>query len=117
MPYVGGYFPGLVVKGVSSALQVLDDGHVRKRREANAEIKDANGNLVTLAEAQSNEDLNNKKTIRKNIVNSADISKGSDSIDVGRISHAEHVQSLKFAYHVWQPRRLKVLLVHLLVSI
>lgn len=87
MPYVGGYFPGLVVKGAGAAAGAWMAGHVRKRR-ANAEIKDANGNLVTLAEAQSNEDLNNKKTIIENIVNSADISKGSDSIDVGRISHA-----------------------------
>ena len=86
MPYVGGYFPGLVVKGAGAAAGAWMAGHVRKRR-ANAEIKDANGNLVTLAEAQSNEDLNNKKTIIENIVNSADISKGSDSIDVGRISH------------------------------
>ena len=87
MPYVGGYFPGLVVKGAGAAAGAWMAGHVRKRR-ANAEIKDANGNLVTLAEAQSNEDFNNKKTIIENIVNSADISKGSDSIDVGRISHA-----------------------------
>lgn len=87
MPYVGGYFPGLVVKGAGAAAGAWMAGHIRKRR-ANAEIKDANGNLVTLAEAQSNEDLNNKKTIIENIVNSADISKGSDSIDVGRISHA-----------------------------
>ena len=87
MPYVGGYFPGLVVKGAGAAAGAWMAGHVRKRR-ANAEIKDANGNLVTLAEAQSNEDLNDKKTIIENIVNSADISKGSDSIDVGRISHA-----------------------------
>ena len=86
-PYVGGYFPGLVVKGAGAAAGAWMAGHVRKRR-ANAEIKDANGNLVTLAEAQSNEDLNDKKTIIENIVNSADISKGSDSIDVGRISHA-----------------------------
>lgn len=86
MPYVGGYFPGLVVKGAGAVAGAWMAGHVRKRR-ANAEIKDANGNLVTLAEAQSNEDLNNKKTIIENIVNSADISKGSDSIDVGRISH------------------------------
>ena len=87
MPYVGGYFPGLVVKGAGAAAGAWMAGHVRKRR-ANAEIKDANGNLVTLAEAQSNEDFNNKKTIIENIVNSADISKGSDSIDVGKISHA-----------------------------
>ena len=87
MPYVGGYFPGLVVKGAGAAAGAWMAGHVRKRR-ANAEVKDANGNLVTLAEAQSNEDFNNKKTIIENIVNSADISKGSDSIDVGRISHA-----------------------------
>ena len=87
MPYVGGYFPGLVVKGAGAAAGAWMAGYVRKRR-ANAEIKDANGNLVTLAEAQSNEDLNDKKTIIENIVNSADISKGSDSIDVGRISHA-----------------------------
>ena len=87
MPYVGGYFPGLVVKGAGAAAGAWMAGHIRKRR-ANAEIKDANGNLVTLAEAQSNEDFNNKKTIIENIVNSADISKGSDSIDVGRISHA-----------------------------
>ena len=87
IPYVGGYFPGLVVKGAGAVAGAWMAGHVRKRR-ANAEVKDANGNLVTLAEAQSNEDLNNKKTIIENIVNSADISKGSDSIDVGRISHA-----------------------------
>ena len=87
IPHVGGYFPGLVVKGAGAAAGAWMAGHVRKRR-ANAEIKDANGNLVTLAEAQSNEDFNNKKTIIENIVNSADISKGSDSIDVGRISHA-----------------------------
>ncbi len=87
MPYVGGYVPGLVVKGAGAVAGAWMAGHVRKRR-ANAEIKDANGNLVTLAEAQSNEDFNNKKTIIENIVNSADISKGSDSIDVGRISHA-----------------------------
>lgn len=87
MPYVGGYFPGLVVKGAGAAAGAWMAGHVRKRR-ANAEVEDANGNLVTLAEAQSNEDLNDKKTIIENIVNSADISKGSDSIDVGRISHA-----------------------------
>ena len=87
MPYVGGYFPGLVVKGAGAVAGAWMADHVRKRR-ANAEIKDANGNLVTLAEAQSNEDFNNKKTIIENIVNSADISKGSDSIDVGRISHA-----------------------------
>ena len=87
MPYVGGYFPGLVVKGAGAAAGAWMAGHVRKRR-ANAEVKDANGNLVTLAKAQSNEDLNDKKTIIENIVNSADISKGSDSIDVGRISHA-----------------------------
>ncbi len=87
IPHVGGYFPGLVVKGAGAAAGAWMAGHVRKRR-ANAEIRDANGNLVTLAEAQSNEDFNNKKTIIENIVNSADISKGSDSIDVGRISHA-----------------------------
>ena len=87
MPYVGGYFPGLVVKGAGAVAGAWMADHVRKRR-ANAEVKDANGNLVTLAEAQSNEDFNNKKTIIENIVNSADISKGSDSIDVGRISHA-----------------------------
>ena len=87
IPHVGGYFPGLVVKGAGAAAGAWMAGHVRKRR-ANAEVKDANGNLVTLAEAQSNEDFNNKKTIIENIVNSADISKGSDSIDVGRISHA-----------------------------
>lgn len=87
MPYVGGYFPGLVVKGAGAAAGAWMAGHVRKRR-ANAEVEDANGNLVTLAKAQSNEDLNDKKTIIENIVNSADISKGSDSIDVGRISHA-----------------------------
>lgn len=87
IPHVGGYFPGLVVKGAGAAAGAWMAGHVRKRR-ANAEIKDTNGNLVTLAEAQSNEDFNNKKTIIENIVNSADISKGSDSIDVGRISHA-----------------------------
>ena len=87
IPHVGGYFPGLVVKGAGAAAGAWMAGHIRKRR-ANAEIKDANGNLVTLAEAQSNEDFNNKKTIIENIVNSADISKGSDSIDVGRISHA-----------------------------
>ena len=87
MPYVGGYFPGLVVKGAGAAAGAWMAGHVRKRR-ANAEVKDANGNLVTLAKAQSNEDLNDKKTIIENIVNSADISKGSDSIDVCRISHA-----------------------------
>jgi hypothetical protein cdiviTM7_01759 len=87
MPYVGGYFPGLVVKGAGAAAGAWMAGHVRKRR-ANAEIKDANGNLVTLAKDQSNKDLNDKKIIIENIVNSADISKGSDSIDVGRISHA-----------------------------
>ena len=87
IPYVGGYFPGLVVKGAGAAAGAWMAGHVRKRR-ANAEVKDANGNLVTLAEAQSNKDLNDKKIIIENIVNSADISKGSDSIDVGRISHA-----------------------------
>lgn len=87
MPYVGGYFPGLVVKGAGAVAGAWMADHVRKRR-ANAEVKDANGNLVTLAKAQSNEDLNDKKTIIENIVNSADISKGSDSIDVGRISHA-----------------------------
>ena len=86
MPYVGGYFPGLVVKGAGAAAGAWMAGHVRKRR-ANAEVKDANGNLVTLAKAQSNEDFNKKKTIIENIVNSADISKGSDSIDVSRISH------------------------------
>ena len=86
MPYVGGYFPGLVVKGAGAAAGAWMAGHVRKRR-ANAEVKDANGNLVTLAEAQSNEDFNNKKIIIENMVNSADISKGSDSIDVSRISH------------------------------
>ncbi len=87
IPYVGGYFPGLVVKGAGVAAGAWMAGHVRKRR-ANAEVKDANGNLVTLAEAQSNEDFNNKKTIIEDIVNSADISKGSDSIDVGKISYA-----------------------------
>ena len=87
MPYVGGYFPGLVVKGAGAVAGAWMADHVRKRR-ANAEIEDANGNLVTLAKAQSNEDSNNKKIIIENIVNSADISKGSDSIDVGRISHA-----------------------------
>lgn len=87
IPYVGGYFPGLVVKGAGAAAGVWMAGHVRKRR-ANAEVKDANGNLVTLAKDQSNKDLNDKKIIIENIVNSADISKGSDSIDVGRISHA-----------------------------
>lgn len=87
MPYVGGYFPGLVVKGAGAVAGAWMADHVRKRR-ANAEVKDANGNLVTLAEAQSNEDFNNKKTIIENIVNSADISKGSDSIDVGKISYA-----------------------------
>jgi hypothetical protein cdiviTM7_01759 len=87
IPYVGGYFPGLVVKGAGVAAGAWMAGHVRKRR-ANAEVKDANGNLVTLAKAQSNEDFNNKKTIIEDIVNSADISKGSDSIDVGKISHA-----------------------------
>ena len=86
VPYVGGYFPGLVVKGAGAAAGAWMAGHVRKRR-ANAEVKDANGNLVTLAKAQSNEDFNKKKTIIENIVNSADISKGSDSIDVSRISH------------------------------
>lgn len=86
IPYVGGYFPGLVVKGAGVAAGAWMAGHVRKRR-ANAEIKDADGNLVTLAKAQSNEDFNKKKTIIENIVNSADISKGSDSIDVSRISH------------------------------
>ena len=86
MPYVGGYFPGLFVKGAGAAAGAWMAGHVRKRR-ANAEVKDANGNLVTLAKAQSNEDFNKKKTIIENIVNSADISKGSDSIDVSRISH------------------------------
>ena len=86
MPYVGGYFPGLVVKGAGAAAGAWMAGYVRKRR-ANAEVKDANGNLVTLAKAQSNEDFNKKKTIIENIVNSADISKGSDSIDVSRISH------------------------------
>lgn len=87
IPYVGGYFPGLVVKGAGAAAGAWMAGHVRKRR-ANAEVKDANGNLVTLAKDQSNKDLNNKKIIIENIVNSADISKGSDSIDVGKISHA-----------------------------
>lgn len=87
IPYVGGYFPGLVVKGAGVAAGAWMADHVRKRR-ANAEVKDANGNLVTLAKAQSNEDFNNKKTIIEDIVNSADISKGSDSIDVGKISHA-----------------------------
>lgn len=87
MPYVGGYFPGLVVKGAGAVAGAWMAGHVRKRR-ANAEVKDANGNLVTLAKDQSNKDLNDKKIIIENIVNSADISKGSDSIDVGRISHA-----------------------------
>ena len=87
MPYVGGYFPGLVVKGAGAAAGAWMAGHVRKRR-ANAEVKDANGNLVTLAKDQSNKDLNDKKIIIENIVNSADISKGSDSIDVGKISHA-----------------------------
>lgn len=87
MPYVGGYFPGLVVKGAGAVAGAWMADHVRKRR-ANAEIKDANGNLVTLAKDQSNKDLNDKKIIIENIVNSADISKGSDSIDVGRISHA-----------------------------
>ena len=86
IPYVGGYFPGLVVKGAGAAAGAWMAGHVRKRR-ANAEVKDANGNLVTLAEAQSNEDFNKKKIIIENMVNSADISKGSDSIDVSRISH------------------------------
>lgn len=79
--------PGIATKGAGAVTGGLIAGYVRKRR-ANAEIKDANGNLVTLAKAQSNEDLNDKKTIIENIVNSADISKGSDSIDVGRISHA-----------------------------
>lgn len=87
IPYVGGYFPGLVVEGAGAVTGGLIAGYIRKRR-ANAEIEDANGNLVTLAKAQSNEDLNNKKIIIENIVNSADISKGSDSIDVGKISHA-----------------------------
>lgn len=87
MPYVGGYFPGLVVKGAGVVAGAWMADHVRKRR-ANAEVKDANGNLVTLAKDQSNKDLNDKKIIIENIVNSADISKGSDSIDVGRISHA-----------------------------
>lgn len=87
IPYVGGYFPGLVVKGAGAAAGAWMAGHIRKRR-ANAEVKDANGNLVTLAKDQSNKDLNDKKIIIENIVNSADISKGSDSIDVGRISHA-----------------------------
>lgn len=87
IPYVGGYFPGLVVKGAGVAAGAWMAGHVRKRR-ANAEIKDADGNLVTLAKDQSNKDLNDKKIIIENIVNSADISKGSDSIDVGKISHA-----------------------------
>ena len=87
MPYVGGYFPGLVVKGAGAVAGAWMADHVRKRR-ANAEVKDANGNLVTLAKAQSNKDFNDKKIIIENIVNSADISKGSDSIDVGRISHA-----------------------------
>lgn len=79
--------PGIATKGAGAVTGGLIAGYVRKRR-ANAEVEDANGNLVTLAKAQSNEDLNNKKTIIENIVNSADISKGSDSIDVGRISHA-----------------------------
>jgi len=87
IPYVGGYFPGLVVKGAGAAAGAWMAGHVRKRR-ANAEVKDANGNLVTLAKDQSNKDLNDKKIIIENIVNSADISKGSDSIDVGKISYA-----------------------------
>jgi len=87
IPYVGGYFPGLFVKGAGAAAGAWMAGHVRKRR-ANAEVKDANGNLVTLAKDQSNKDLNDKKIIIENIVNSADISKGSDSIDVGKISHA-----------------------------
>ena len=87
IPYAGGYFPGLVVKGAGAVAGAWMAGHVRKRR-ANAEVKDANGNLVTLAKDQSNKDLNDKKIIIENIVNSADISKGSDSIDVGRISHA-----------------------------
>ena len=79
--------PGIATKGAGAVTGGLIAGYVRKRR-ANAEVEDANGNLVTLAKAQSNEDLNDKKTIIENIVNSADISKGSDSIDVGRISHA-----------------------------
>lgn len=79
--------PGIVTKGAGAVTGGLIAGYVRKRR-ANAEVEDANGNLVTLAKAQSNEDSNNKKIIIENIVNSADISKGSDSIDVGRISHA-----------------------------
>ncbi len=87
IPYIGGYFPGLVVKGAGAAAGAWMAGHVRKRR-ANAEVKDANGNLVTLAKDQSNKDLNDKKIIIENIVNSADISKGSDSIDVGKISYA-----------------------------
>lgn len=87
IPYVGGYFPGLVVKGAGAAAGAWMAGHVRKRR-ANAEVKDANGNLVTLAKDQSNKDLNDKKIIIENIVNAADISKGSDSIDVGKISYA-----------------------------
>ncbi|MBF1028294.1 MAG: hypothetical protein HXL05_02090 [Candidatus Nanosynbacter sp.] len=78
--------PGIATKGAGAVTGGLIAGYVRKRR-ANAEVEDANGNLVTLAKAQSNEDLNDKKTIIENIVNSADISKGSDSIDVGRISH------------------------------
>ena len=48
MPYVGGYFPGLVVKGAGAVAGAWMADHVRKRR-ANAEVKDANGNLVTLA--------------------------------------------------------------------
>ena len=79
--------PGIATKGAGAVTGGLIAGYVRKRR-ANAEVEDANGNLVTLAKAQSNEDSNNKKIIIENIVNSADISKGSDSIDVGRISHA-----------------------------
>ena len=79
--------PGIATKGAGAVTGGLIAGYVRKRR-ANAEVEDANGNLVTLAKAQSNEDLNDKKIIIENIVNSADISKGSDSIDVGRISHA-----------------------------
>lgn len=79
--------PGIATKGAGAVTGGIIAGYVRKRR-ANAEVEDANGNLVTLAKAQSNEDSNNKKIIIENIVNSADISKGSDSIDVGRISHA-----------------------------
>lgn len=79
--------PGIATKGAGAVTGGLIAGYVRKRR-ANAEVEDVNGNLVTLAKAQSNEDSNNKKIIIENIVNSADISKGSDSIDVGRISHA-----------------------------